>query len=190
MAQNTKSKGETTKQRIVSAAADLIHTQGFNATGLNQIIKDSGTPKGSLYFHFPEGKEEIIEAALRASGHQVSELLQQAFREADTLQDALGQCIAYFKRELTMSEFRKGCPVATVALEAAGELSRIQKVCTEIYGDWLSTLEEGLGESKAEHARIVLMLIEGALVLSKAHKSTAPLDSCEAHLSALLAGKL
>ena len=72
MAQNTKAKGEATKQRIVAAAADLIHCQGFNATGMNQIIKESGAPKGSLYFHFPQGKEEIIEAALRQSGSQVS----------------------------------------------------------------------------------------------------------------------
>lgn len=187
MAQSTKAKGEATKLRIVDAAAELIHTQGFNATGLNQIIKNSGTPKGSLYFHFPEGKEEIIEAALMASGSQVSQLLKHAFSETDNLQQALAQCIAYFKHELTTSEFRKGCPVATVALEAAGEISRIQKVCAEIYADWLSILEQELGEDRAEHANIALMLIEGALVLSKAHKSTEPLDKCEAHLSALLA---
>ena len=79
--------------------------------------------------------------------------------------------------------------MATVALEAAGETGRIQKVCAEIYDDWLSILKQGLGESNAEHANIVLMLIEGALVLSKANKSTEPLDSCETHLSSLLVTK-
>ncbi len=183
---NGMAKGEATKQRIIAAAADLIHRQGFNATGLNQIIKNSGTPKGSLYFHFPEGKEEIIEAALQASGNQMSQLLTQVFDQSPDPRQAINHCIAYLKQELVATEFRKGCPVATVALEASGEISRIQKVCADIYKNWTSILERGLGESGARQAGIVLMLIEGALVLSKANRSTEPLDICAAHLSVLL----
>lgn len=186
MTRNTNAKGEATKQRIVAAAADLIHRHGFNATGMNQIIKNSGAPKGSLYFHFPEGKEQIIEAALRASGEQVSLLLQQAFGQGENLQQALDQCISYFKSELITTGFSKGCPVATVALETAGDIDRMQTVCEEIYGSWLSILKQGLGDAKAEQAEIILMLIEGALVLSKANKSVEPLEKCSAHLAAIL----
>jgi len=185
LAITTKAKGEATKQRIVAATSELIHSHGYNATGLNQIIKHSGAPKGSLYFHFPEGKEQIVEAALLASGATVTSLMQQSFTQSKNQQQAIKQCIDFFKEVLISTNFQKGCPVATVALEATGETPRIQNVCANIYQDWLTQLEQGLGEANAEHANVVLMLIEGALVLSKAKKSIDPLNQCEKHLSAL-----
>ena len=49
----------TTREQIIEKTCELIELQGFNATGVNQIIRESGTPKGSLYYHFPGGKEEL-----------------------------------------------------------------------------------------------------------------------------------
>jgi len=182
----TKAKGEATKQRIINATSELIHAHGYNATGLNQIIKTSGAPKGSLYFHFPEGKEQIVEAALIASGATISLLMKQAFDQSDSQQQAIHKCIEFFKQELISTNFQKGCPVATVALEAAGEIPRIQNVCANIYQEWQTLLQQRLGAANEENANLILMLIEGALVLSKATKSVDPLVQCEKHLSALL----
>lgn len=179
-------KGAITRERIITAAADLIHTQGYHATGLNQIIKQSGTPKGSLYFHFPEGKDEIIEASILSSGDHISGLLQQSFKQQDDAKSAIENCLSYFKSEMSSSNFHKGCPVATVALEAAGEKPRIQQACSKVYQQWLSVIERGLGEKRAEHASIILTLIEGALVLAKATRSTAHIDRCQTHIFSIL----
>lgn len=47
------------KQQILEAAARLFERQGYHATGLNEIIRESSAPKGSLYYYFLDGKEQI-----------------------------------------------------------------------------------------------------------------------------------
>ena len=56
------------RQRMIKSTARLFRRQGFHGTGLQQVLEASGAPRGSLYFHFPGGKEEIGETALTIAG--------------------------------------------------------------------------------------------------------------------------
>ena len=67
MQSGAKTKGERTRAMFIDVAADLLQRQGLRATGINQIIAESGAPRGSFYYHFPRGKDELASEALRTA---------------------------------------------------------------------------------------------------------------------------
>lgn len=185
-------KGEATRQRIIDAAAALMQAQGFHATGLNQIIQESGAPKGSLYFHFPDGKESIAIAAMETSGRQLSDMLALLLAASPRLADALDPLWRFFMDALAGSDFRKGCPIATLTLEAAAEFPGIQ-VCSEhIYQDWQQQFSrklqaQGEAPERADMlAGALLALLEGALVLARGKRSLVPLQQALQAAKALI----
>ena len=64
-------KGLETRARLLDATLDLVEAGGYSGAGLNQVIAASGAPRGSLYFHFPGGKDQLVGEALAAAGHEV-----------------------------------------------------------------------------------------------------------------------
>lgn len=175
------SEGASSKERMIEATASLLQRQGYHATGLNQIIREAKAPKGSLYFHFPGGKEELAFAALSSSGKTVqAELMEIVARHAE-LGDALIAVVDYFADQLERTEFQQGCPIATVALEAAATSDALQEVCSKHYRDWQNMLASylrmrGLPAAEIDDlAATVLAAFEGGLLLARAHRDTAPL---------------
>jgi AcrR family transcriptional regulator len=185
-------KRGVSRARMLDTAADLLHRQGYASTGLNQILEESGAPKGSLYFHFPGGKEELFAEALEQASRGLTEMLERVLAAAPSAQHALDMIIAYFSDQLERSKFTKGCPIATVALEQAATSDALQCVCSATYTHWLSLItarliQDGLSPDRADAlAHIVLSSIEGALLLSRAHRSTSALARVGAELKRLL----
>lgn len=176
------------RERLIQATAELLQTQGYRNTGLNQILQHSQVPKGSLYHYFPGGKDALVVAAIEHAAAQVGNGLGAALSQslgatpASPLAAApLAEVLTdYFAAQLLESDYRKGCPVATVALEEAGHNPAIQQACAAAYATWLQQLaaiatatQHREPEAIAEQA---LALIEGALVLSRAQRSITPLQ--------------
>ena len=188
----SKKRGDA-KARLLATTADLMHRQGYSSTGLNQIIEESGAPKGSLYFHFPGGKEQLVTEALEISSASLTELLERVLRSAPTTQLALDGIIAYFGGALETSSYTKGCPIATVALEQAATSDALYRVCSAAYHRWQALIAERLHEDghsakrADELAAFVLATIEGALMLCRAHRSTEPLRRTAVELRRFLA---
>ncbi len=67
----------TTRQQIIEKTSELFERQGYHATGLNQIVSESETPRGSLYYYFPEGKEELAAEAVWYKVHHMSAYIRQ-----------------------------------------------------------------------------------------------------------------
>jgi TetR/AcrR family transcriptional repressor of lmrAB and yxaGH operons len=185
-------KGEETRARMVDATARLLMTQGFHGTGLGQVLAEARAPKGSLYFHFPGGKEELAAEAVRKSAAEWREAVLAVVAASPNPLKSLRNVCELLATRLEASAFQDGCPVATIALEAAPTSDLIHEATNEAYRTWQGIIEErmralGLPEARAERlATTVLAAIEGALVLAKASRSGEPLRRVGTELEALL----
>jgi TetR/AcrR family transcriptional repressor of lmrAB and yxaGH operons len=181
-----------TRQRMLDTAADLFQTQGYHATGLTQLTTAGGAPKGSLYFHFPGGKEQLAAEAVRLSSERTGELLRAIVRDAPDAPTAIDRAVDALASFLTESDFRRGCPLATVALDAAAASEPIREACADGYSSWHGVLADdltgrGLSPERADElATVVLAAIEGGLLLARTRRDVAPLRAVAAHLHATL----
>lgn len=189
-------KGEDTRARMVDATARLLMTQGYHGTGLGQILDEARAPKGSLYHHFPGGKEELAAEAVRRAAAEWRHAVLGVVEAAPTPRKAIRAVCELLAQRLEASQFRDGCPVATVALEAAAESDAVHDACADAFRTWEQVIEdrlraEGVPVAQAERlATTLLAAVEGGLVLSKAARSGAPLRRVAAGLEDLLTAQI
>jgi TetR/AcrR family transcriptional repressor of lmrAB and yxaGH operons len=187
-------KGDATRGRMIEATARLLQAQGYHGTGLGQVLSEARAPKGSLYFHFPGGKEELAAEALRRAAAEWRTAVLAVVTAAPSPYAAIKAVCELLATRLEASDFADGCPIATVALEAAPTSQAIHEACADAYRTWEGVIEdrlraEGVPAARAERlSTVVLAAIEGALVLAKASRSAAPLRRVGAELPALLGG--
>lgn len=179
-----------TRQRMLDSAADLFHTQGYHATGLNQLVSAGGAPKGSLYFHFPGGKEQLAAEAVRMSGDRLAGVLRRLLDDAPDPAAAIAAVLDALAANLTGSGFQRGCPIATVAMDAGNESERIREACTGGYAAWQEIIadylvRQGFGTERASAlSELALSSIEGALLLAKLRHDLSPMRTVREHLRA------
>jgi AcrR family transcriptional regulator len=170
-----------TRDRILTATADLLRRKGYNGTGLKEIVKASEAPFGSIYHHFPGGKEELGAEAIRLAGRTYNALIQLFFENAT---DAAAATQAFFDgaaEVLRVTDYEDACPIATVALEVASVSEPMRVASGDVFESWVADVcrdFEALG-MPADRTRDVavqlLMLIEGAFLLCRSWKDTTPM---------------
>ena len=174
-------KGEQTRNRLLETVGNLLKSKGYNGIGLQEIVRESRTPKGSLYFHFPGGKKELVETAIKQVGKELNDLLNLLFQSSADLDEGIKGIVDFFINELETSNFQKGCPIATTTMDTASIADTLQKVCCDSFRLWEKTIADnlqanGLSESDStKQAIFLLSTIEGAIVLCQAHKNIEPL---------------
>jgi AcrR family transcriptional regulator len=167
-------------QMIMSALA-LMGEQGVEATSFSQVLERSGAPRGSIYHHFPGGKAQLVEEATRYAGDVVVKLLADAAERHDDPVAAVDAIADFWRTVLYDSDFAAGCPVLAATLEsnrspAAREAARDAfERWEQLYADMLS--RAGVPEERARSlASIAISAVEGAIILSRAQRSSAPLE--------------
>lgn len=185
-------RGTDTRQRILRAAATLFRQQGYNGTGLNQILAHSSAPRGVLYFHYPGGKQQLASESITLAGRELSTRMVAALAGAPDGQTGIVRLGELFARILEDSEFREGCPVATVALEAAADSEPVRSACDTTYSVWLQGLTNylrghGVSEIQAGPlASMVLSALQGALLLARVQRDTAVVHTITQQLADLV----
>ncbi|MHA6621371.1 TetR/AcrR family transcriptional regulator [Pseudonocardia sp. DLS-67] len=180
-----------TRERVIRTAASLFRAQGYHATGLNQVLAEGGLPKGSLYFHFPGGKEQLAVESLRLSGEELGTGIAAALASTPEPAAALERVLALLGEHLVATDFREGCPVATVALDAAAQSEPIRAACADVYGSWQELVARHLGAAGIPDpdglATVLIAAVEGAILLARTQRDVTPLQTVGTRLSALLA---
>ena len=186
-------KGEATRNRMIEAAADAFERHGYSGAGLADILEASEAPKGSLYFHFPGGKEALAMAAVEAASTRLALDLEAELRTAKTAESGLGRVVRLLGQRLEVSEFQKGCPITSIVVSSSGAPPEVHAAVADAMTALearLATFLESHGKRGNEAARIatvVLAAIEGALLLARVRRSLDPLRRVEKALPALLA---
>jgi AcrR family transcriptional regulator len=171
----------TTRERIVDVSADLMRRQGYAATGVKQIVTAAQAPFGSLYHHFPGGKEQLGAEAIRASGALYEQLIPAVFDPAPDLPTAVRAFFAGAAEHVKATDFADACPIATVALEVSSSSEVMRVACAEVFERWLAAGVErfvagGLSEQRARELAVSMFAaLEGAFVLARAVRDTEAL---------------
>jgi|ERR1700730_10636820 len=171
------------KEKTVVAAAKLFSQRGYHGTALNDILDAAGSPRGSLYFHFPGGKEEIGEVASGLAGEAVRKVITNAAETSNNVEDFLKHIVQTMASNLERSDYTEGCPIATTALETAAQSDVLGSAARNAFQSWEHELTrglEGFGLKRATLlATMVLSQIEGALLLARTYRSLEPLHRAQ-----------
>ena len=183
---------ESTRDRMIATAANLFGRQGYHATGVQELLTAGQLPRGSFYFHFPGGKEQLACAALTQVGEQLRLVMEGVVAGRARVEEAVRAVVHFLAERLTASAFADGCPIAAVAGEMASTSEPIRGACSLVYADWTRVLAERLiaegrtPERAEELATALLAMIEGALLLARTHRTVAPLQAISAVIPAVL----
>jgi TetR/AcrR family transcriptional repressor of lmrAB and yxaGH operons len=180
------------RSRMIHAASELFRQRGYHATTFSDVVRESGAPRGSTYFHFPGGKQELAREAIARAGDEVEEMVDQAARHADDPASLVRAMAQILTSRLERSGYQSGCAIATMVLELAPHDEAFSADFDSVFARWRAALVArfqpwGLAPDRAAAlADLTISAFEGAAVLSRAARSTEPFNTTiEALISAI-----
>jgi AcrR family transcriptional regulator len=169
----------STRESILTAAAELMRRQGYAAVGMKDVVKASGAPIGSIYHHFPGGKLQLAREALINAGTAYGLLVPTLVDPHDDLGEAIEAVFAQAAEDMAQSGFANMCPVASVAAEVADTVPELRDATADIFTGWLDGAtayfrSRGLREPAVRDFAVVLIgALEGAFVLAPQYRGVA-----------------
>lgn len=194
----------STREKMVVGAADLIRRRGVNSTSVREVVRHTHTPRGSISHHFPDGKLQLVEEALRFAAAEVSVPLARLVAGRGSVL-GLRAFVELWRDVLESSGYEAGCPIVAVAIEQyLGEdgapnpsaQERLLRIAQATFQEWRDILAaslagEGMDAARAERlATMIVASIEGTIALCRAGRSTAPLDAVLAELELAIVAAL
>ena len=185
-----------TRARMIETTARLLQHRGYHGASLNEILEACGAPRGSLYFHFPGGKEQLAIEATRAAVDEATQALAAVLAQSKTAAAGVrgyAEAAAQLMRE---SDYTFGCPVSPLILDASGGVAELAKLCRDAFETWTGMIAAALaaaGAPKGRAASLALLsvtAIEGALLAARAYRDIKPLMTVGAELETVLTAAL
>ncbi|MFD4676133.1 TetR/AcrR family transcriptional regulator [Lentzea sp. NPDC058450] len=181
----------STKQRMLDSAVLLLRERGAAGVTVDAVLAHSGAPRGSVYHHFPGGRNEMVLGAVRLAGDYISGVVAESAAEGD-VRVMLERLVAFWKRSLTKTDYRAGCPAAAMAMDSRDIVPEAADVVREIFVRWQDGIAEALAANgfavvRAQRlATVVVSAVEGAIILCRAQRDLGPLDDVLAEIGPLL----
>lgn len=177
----------STKQRMVDSAMLLLRERGVNGVTIDAVLALSQTPRGSVYHHFPGGRRELVETAARESAAFMSGYVAEL--ASGSPDQAVSRFVELWSDLLEQSDYRAGCPVAAIASSSTepGDLA----MAADTFDQWRTSLtaslrRAGYAEDVAQsRAVLAVAAVEGAILMCRASRSSAPLQDVAAALGGL-----
>ena len=177
--------------RLVATAADMLRRRGLKATSIRDLAKVANAPLGSTYHYFPGGKQQVVNEAIVYAGEKILQGLRSELRAGPV--EGLHGFLAQWRRTITKTDFRAGCPVIAVTIEEpTPETAAALETAANVLSTWENLLADSLREhgadeqSAKELATLIISSVEGALMMCRAKRDTTPLDYVSAQLEKLI----
>ncbi|MCV7028122.1 TetR family transcriptional regulator [Mycobacterium sherrisii] len=175
---------------MLISAAEVMRERGAAGVTIDAVLSRSGAPRGSVYYHFPDGRNQILREALRYSGDSITATIDKAAdRGAGAL---LSEFIKLWERLLIGGDFHAGCPVVAAAISADETDQDLTAEAGAILARWCTALthafiKDGFGDDDAASLAVMsISALEGAIVLSRSTRSVRPLGQVGEQLEFLI----
>jgi TetR/AcrR family transcriptional regulator, lmrAB and yxaGH operons repressor len=171
------------REQMIKAGRRLYSARGYVGTAFSDVLAESGAPRGSVYFHFPGGKDEFAGEVVVAHGRSANAGLARLAAACSTPQQLLVGYLEAARDHAVATGYREGCPIGAVVLEGAHASPALLASAREALASSIALLagllvERGAGEADAHRwATAAITGFEGALIVSRALRDPAPFDS-------------
>ncbi|OBF33587.1 TetR family transcriptional regulator [Mycobacterium sp. ACS1612] len=181
------------RERMVISAALLIRERGAQATAIADVLEHSGAPRGSAYHYFPGGRTQLLCEAIDYAADYIADKIA----DAESGLQALDVLVGYYRKQLLRSDYRAGCPVVAVTVEA-GDPAKPDQATAVIdraaaaFTRWAGLIAQRLSSEGAsaeqadELAMLITASIEGAIIVARASRDVKPLDLAHNQLRDLI----
>jgi TetR/AcrR family transcriptional repressor of lmrAB and yxaGH operons len=179
-----------TRTKMLASAAQVMRERGASGVTIDAVLARSGAPRGSVYYHFPEGRTQILTEALRYSGDAITATIDAAANHGS--REMLREFIDLWERLLTDGDFHAGCPVVAAAISSDESDFQLTSEAGVILGRWCSALTRAFvndgfdAEDAASLAVTSIAALEGAILLSRSTRCVRPLSQVGEQLEFLI----
>jgi TetR/AcrR family transcriptional repressor of lmrAB and yxaGH operons len=186
-------KRGATKRRMLTTAAEVLRERGAAGVTIDEVLTRSGAPRGSVYHHFPGGRNQILIEALAYAGDSMTSAIDDAASHGPMA--LLREFVDLWEDVLRESDFAAGCPVAAAAICATDEDPRMASDAAHIFERWRVALTrsfaaDGFDDGEAGAlATTMLAATEGAVILCRSLRSPQPLRDVAENIEFLVNGK-
>jgi AcrR family transcriptional regulator len=184
-----KKRGDT-RAKMLASAAQVMRERGAAGVTIDAVLARSGAPRGSVYYHFPDGRNQILTEALRYSGDSITAMIDDAAERGARV--LLAEFVEFWERLLADGDFNAGCPVVAAAIASDDDDPKLSAEAGAILGRWCAALTRAFvndGFDDAEAASLAVMSIaalEGAVLLSRSTRNVDPLRQVGEQLEFLI----
>lgn len=183
---------QTTRDRLIETTEHLLQHRGYHGTALGDVLDTGKAPRGSLYFHFPGGKDELVAAATRRGIEAVTDNLRDGLAGDVSPGRAVRKLLKAAAIALQESDFRFGSPTAPLVLDGLDPPAEIPMLVRGAYGTWISLFETAFATAgiPASRARALALIVEGSfeglLVICRAERTIEPMLLAARELESLV----
>ncbi|MFF3334870.1 TetR/AcrR family transcriptional regulator [Streptomyces sp. NPDC002888] len=185
-----------TRSRIESTATVLFRRNGYPGTGLKRIATEADAPFGSIYHFFPGGKQQLAEETIRTSGAAYGRMVLELLDSVADPVESVAHAFEAAADDLAATDYADACPIATVALEVASTNEVLRVATAEVFAEWVVAGAQWFGRWVPDQnaarslAQSMIMILEGAFVLSRAARDPEPLRVAGRSMATLLRAAL
>ncbi|MDX3310745.1 TetR/AcrR family transcriptional regulator [Streptomyces sp. ME08-AFT2] len=185
-----------TRSRIQAAATTLFRRHGYSATGLKRIATAAEAPFGSIYHFFPGGKQQLAEDMIRTSGPEYGRMVLAVLNSVPDPAESLVHAFEAAAHELAAADYADACPIGTVALEVASSNDALRAATAEVFEEWVADAARWFARWVSDPtaarslAYSMIMMLEGAFMLSRAARDPEPLRVAGRSMADLLRATL